>query len=260
MKRWKKAWFGQPHLVKKLSKVFGPLVTGMPTYKTPGTPGFNIVRPKEGDAKVTPSEQAIYRSAVGSLLQFIKYSRPDIANSVRELAKCMDGATPAAFKEMKRIIKYVLDTQHFGLRMQPIFQEDNKWQMTVYTDSDWAGDKDNRHSVSGYAIFLLNVPILWKSRLQRSLGIKVTLPIIVNVDNVGAIFMTENVTATTRTRHVDARYHYVREFVSEGFLKIIFVKSADNKSDMFTKNVNAETLDFHINSYVIDKQDILQNG
>jgi Reverse transcriptase (RNA-dependent DNA polymerase) len=287
--KMEKAWFGQPHLVKKLSKVFGPLVTGMPTYKTPGTPGFNIVRPKEGDAKVTPSEQAIYRSAVGSLLQFIKYSRPDIANSVRELAKCMDGATPAAFKEMKRIIKYVLDTQHFGLRMQPIFQEDNKWQMTVYTDSDWAGDKDNRHSVSGYAIFLLNVPILWKSRLQRtvalssseaeyyaiseaakeikfvyqildSLGIKVTLPIIVNVDNVGAIFMTENVTATTRTRHVDARYHYVREFVSEGFLKIIFVKSADNKSDMFTKNVNAETLDFHINSYVIDKQDILQNG
>lgn len=88
--------------------------------------------------------------------------------------------------------------------------------MNVYTDSDWAGDKDNRHSVSGYAIFLLDVPILWKSCLQRtvalssseaeyyaiseaakeiklvyqildSMNVKVTLPIVVNIDNVGAI-------------------------------------------------------------------------
>jgi hypothetical protein len=43
---------------------------------------------------------------VGSLLYLIKYSRPDIANTVRELAKCMDGATPAAFNEMKRVIRF----------------------------------------------------------------------------------------------------------------------------------------------------------
>lgn len=72
--------------------------------------------------------------------------------------------------------------------------------------------------------------------------------------------MTENVTATNRTKDVDTRYHYVREFVSEGFLKIIFIKSAENKSDMFTKSDNAETLDFHINSYVIDKNEIMNNG
>jgi hypothetical protein len=87
--------------------------------------------------------------------------------------------------------------------------------------------------------------------------IKVQLPIIVNVDNVGAIFMTENVTATSRTRHVDARYHYVREFVAEGFLNIIFVKSADNRSDMFTKNVSADVLGFHVKSYVVDRSEII---
>jgi hypothetical protein len=136
-----KAWLGQPHLIKKLARVFGELVEGMPSYKTPGTPGFNIVRPQKDDPKLNPGEQTIYRSAVGSLLQFIKYSRPDIANSVRELAKCMDGGTPAAFKEMKRIIKYVLDTRHFGLRIQP--DSDGKWQLTVFTDSDWAGQMEN---------------------------------------------------------------------------------------------------------------------
>lgn len=55
---------------------------------------------------------------------------------------------------------------------------------------------------------------------------------------------------------MDARYHYVREFVQEGFIKIIFVKSAENKADMFTKNVTSETHDFHVKSYIIDKREI----
>jgi hypothetical protein len=58
------------------------------------------------------------------------------------------------------------------------------------------------------------------------------------VDNIGVIFMSENASATSRTRHVDARYHFVRQFVEEGFLKIVFVKSNDIKSDMFTKNIS----------------------
>ena len=75
---------------------------------------------------------------------------------------------------------------------------------------------------------------------MESLGIKFELPIIVRVDNVGAIFMAENVTATSRTRHVDARYHFVREFIEDGYIKIVFVKSGDNYSDGFTKNVTQD--------------------
>jgi hypothetical protein len=161
--------------------------------------------------------------------------------------------------------------------------------MVVYTDSDWAGDKDDRRSVSGYVIFVLGVPILWKSKSQRSvtlssseaeyfamseavkevrfivmvlesLGIQVTTPIIVKVDNVGAIFMAENVSATSRTKHIDTRYHFVREFVEEGFIKVIFVKTSENKSDMFTKNVSGEAYDDHIDNYIMDRNNISRNG
>jgi hypothetical protein len=59
---------------------------------------------------------------VGSLLHLVKHSRPDIANKVQELAKCLDGASPAAFKEMKRLVKFVIDTKLYGLKMNP-FQE-----------------------------------------------------------------------------------------------------------------------------------------
>jgi hypothetical protein len=261
------AWIGQPHQVKKLEDNFGEMVRSCQRYKTPGTPNFGIVQPKGDDPRITEEEQSTYRSVVGSLLHLTKHSRPDISNAVRELSKSMDGATPLAFKEMKRLVKFVIDTNEYGLKIAPSIPKSKKWNLTAYTDSDWAGDKDNRHSVSGYSIFLNGAVVLWKSKLQkplalssaeaeyyalceaakdvkyismvlRSLGIEIDLPITIYCDNVGAIFMTENASATSRTKHVDARYHYVREFVEDGFIRIIFVKSENNKSDWFTKNVS----------------------
>ena len=89
--------------------------------------------------------------------------------------------------------------------------------------------------------------------MMESIGMEVALPIIVHVDNVGTIFMSENVTATARTRHVDARYHFVREYVKDGYIKIQFVKTANNQSDGFTKNVNPDTNASHTQHYLAKK-------
>ena len=139
-------------------------------YKTPVTPGFKIIRPSKPDEQISQEDQVIYCAGVGMLLYLIKYSRPDIANVVRELSKCMDKATPAAFKEMKRVMRFVADTKEYGLRIEPDEPSKDKfhWNMVAYTDSDWAGDKEDRRSVSGYVVFLLGVPILWKSKSQKS--------------------------------------------------------------------------------------------
>ena len=194
----------------------------------------------------------------------------------------MSGASEGAFKELLRVVKFVTDTATYGLRVEPQMEPDAMWDLKIYTDSDWAGDKDNRHSVSGFIMYLMNVPILWKSKLQRtvalssteaeyyalseatkeikflvqvmqSLGMQIRFPIIVRVDNVGAIFMAENNTATARTRHVDARYHFVREYVIEGYIKIIFVKTAENLSDGFTKNVIQEIYNQHTPTYIQER-------
>ena len=66
--------------------------------------------------------------------------------------------------------------------------------------------------------------------------IKVKLPIIVHVDNVGAIFMTNNVTTSGHMKHVDVCYKFVTMYVEDGFIKIIFVKLSVNDSDIMTKN------------------------
>ena len=159
-------------MIKNLEKKFGDLVKSSQTYRTPGSPGQGVLRPREGEEQITAEDQSTYRSGVGMLLYLVKHSRPDISNAVRELSKSMDGANLAAFKELKRVIKFVLDTKTMGVKMNPKINTDiSEWDIVVYTDSDWAGDKETRISVTGFIVFLLAVPILWKSKAQRSVSL-----------------------------------------------------------------------------------------
>ena len=108
-------------------------------------------------------------SGGGILLWLVKHSRPDIANSVRELSKVLDGPTEAAQKEMLRGIKYVLDTKDQDLKLFPKKVNQKKaWELVCFSDSDYAGNPDSCRSVSGYVLFAMGVPIVWQSQGQKS--------------------------------------------------------------------------------------------
>jgi hypothetical protein len=76
------------------------------------------------------------------------------------------------------------------------------------------------------------------------------LPITVKTDNVGAMFMAQNASFGVITRQIDTRYHYVRENLEEGIINIEFVKSIENDSDIFTKNVSQEIYDKHVMKFL----------
>eukprot|EP00980_Cylindrotheca_fusiformis_P025025 scaffold12934_cov105-Cylindrotheca_fusiformis.AAC.1 len=84
--------------------------------------------------------------------------------------------------------------------------------------------------------------------------VKVELPIIVRVDNNGAIFMAENVSVSPRTKHIDVRYKFVNEFVEDGFIQIIFVRSEENDADLFTKNLGGELFEKHSKKMIEDRE------
>jgi hypothetical protein len=152
------------------------------------------------------------------------------------------------------VIKFVIDTKTFGLKVQPKLDNNLGWDPKIFCDSNWAGDPETRVSVTGFIIYLLNIPICWYSKSQKGvtllsteakyvaiseavkelkfiyyllsgLHIKVNLLIVVKTDNIGTFFMFENASTGFRTRHVDTRYHFVREFIKDGFIKIEFVRS-----------------------------------
>ena len=73
-------------------------------------------------------------------------------------------------------------------------------------------------------------------QMLRSMEIKVPHPIKVQVDNVGAIWLENNSSVSERTKHVDLRAHFARDMIKDQVIEINFVKSAENDSDIMTKN------------------------
>ena len=81
--------------------------------------------------------------------------------------------------------------------------------------------------------------------LCGDMGINLELPMVIKIDNVGAMFMAETASASNCTRHIDVKYHHVRETIAEGLIKLVFVESEKNLADIFTKNVNKAILELH---------------
>ena len=63
-------------------------------------------------------------------------------------------------------------------------------------------------------------------------------------------YLLQNALTGVRTRHVDTRYHFIRENIEDGIVKVEFVKSVDNDSDIFTKNVNHEIYEKHVKKFL----------
>ena len=139
---------------------------------------------------------------------------------------------------------------------------------SVYVDSDHGGALDDRKSISGYIIYLGNTPIIWRSRRQKGkpavssceaeyialsacinemvwinaflseLSFRIPLPIPMFCDNNSANDLAHNPVHHDRTKHIDIRYHRIREFIYDGTVEIYYVESAENPADIFTKSVS----------------------
>ena len=95
------------------------------------------------------------------LLYLVKHSWPNLANAARELSKANDGANPAAYKELLCVIKYVLDTKKLRLRIEPMGNSDEPWEIICFSNSDYVGDLVRRQSISGFILYVLGVPVSW---------------------------------------------------------------------------------------------------
>mmetsp|Transcript_16011 Transcript_16011/g.20973 ORF Transcript_16011/g.20973 Transcript_16011/m.20973 type:complete len:108 (+) Transcript_16011:88-411(+) len=81
----------------------------------------------------------------------------------------LDCVTLLAIKELRRVIKYVLDTRELGLKVEPVrTANNNNVDIEVFCDSDYVGDKETRVSVSEYILYLCNVPVACRSKAQKS--------------------------------------------------------------------------------------------
>ena len=114
---------------------------------------------------VSADMQKRFRMTVGLILFLVKFSCPDILNSVRELAKFNDGATNKNFKQVLIAAKFLLDTCLKSLKFKPKNDQKNNevWDVCGHCASGFAQDKDTILSVSGFCVFVMGCLLLWKS-------------------------------------------------------------------------------------------------
>nr|GFA54777.1 retrovirus-related Pol polyprotein from transposon TNT 1-94 [Tanacetum cinerariifolium] len=128
---------------------------------------------------------------------------------------------------------------------------DSSVALTAFVDADHAGCQDTRRSTSGSVQFLGERLISWSSKRQKSAAISNyglgfnKIPMY--CDNKSAIALCCNNVQHSRSKHIDIRYHFIKEQVENGVIELYFVNTEYQLADLFTKDLGRERIEFLIN-------------
>ncbi|GJY24239.1 retrovirus-related pol polyprotein from transposon TNT 1-94 [Tanacetum coccineum] len=184
---------------------------GMETCDPVGTP-MEIKDKLDLDQHGSPVDETKYHSMIGALM-YLTSSRPDIVH-----ATCL-----CARYQAKPIEKHL--------------KEDSGFELTGFLDADYAGCKDTFKSTSGGAQFLGEKLVSWSSKKQdcTTLSTAEAEYIPIYCDSKSAIAISYNPVQHSRTKHIDVRYHFIKEHVEKGTIELYFVKTDYQLADLFTK-------------------------
>ena len=239
--------------------------------KTPQDPGLHLTKSMcEGGCKHEESMINVpYRQAVGCLMYLMVATRPDLAAAVGVLSQFASDPCPTHWQAPKHVFRYLQSTPTLGLVFGKRDDDAQDGGLHGFSDADWAGDHDSRRSTSGYVFVLNGGCVSWRSQKQRSVALSSTEAeymalseatqeaiwlksfacelgelgkddsILVFEDNQGSIALAKNPEFHKRTKHIDIRYHFVREKVESGEVAIEYCPTQDMLADIMTKPIAA---------------------
>lgn len=212
-------------------------------------------------------EQERYPELVGSLMYIMVCTRPDLAHPLSVLGRYVAPGKHKArhWKAALRALGYLKKTQG-----QKLVLGGAKVQLEGYTDASWADNRDNRRSSQGYCFTLGSGMVSWKGtqspavalssceaelygcaaaaqellwlkRLLADLGVPASTPTLW-CDNRSTVLLTQDPVFTARSKHIEARYYFIRELVSQKALQTVHIAGTDNPADVFTKALPQDKL------------------
>ena len=210
-------------------------------------------------------DQLLYQSAVGSLMYISVSTRPDITYAVSNLARFSSKPTKTHWTALKRVLRYLRGTVRYGI----LYTKMCSSNCVGFSDSDWAGDVNDRKSTSGYIFQIGGGAVTWKSKKQgcvalstaeaeyialssaaqesvwlrqltSELGSPPKTPTTIFEDNQSAIAMSKNPQFHGRAKHIDIKHHFIREQVNNNIVKIKYCPTEEMVADIFTKGLSCE--------------------
>lgn len=212
-----------------------------------------------------------YQSLIGCLLYVTLNTRPDISSAICILSQKTSCPTQRDWDELKRVVKYLKGTSELKLYMH---SDDSNQQLYGYADSSYAEDRIDRKSMSGYLFKFFGALISWSTRKQQCVTVSSTeaeyvalteatkeglwlkkllkdfnqhikYPILMYQDNTSCIKMLTSDKVNNRTKHIDVRYHFVKNLVKEKQFNVIHCPSTEMLADPLTKpNTTVKLLNF----------------
>ncbi|KAJ4728518.1 Retrovirus-related Pol polyprotein from transposon TNT 1-94 [Melia azedarach] len=262
----KKLCISQEHYIEKVLERFN--MSNAKVVSTPLATHFrlSIKQSPTTDKEKKDMEKVPYASAVGSLMYAMVCTRPDIAHAVGVVSRFLSNPRREHWNAVKWIMRYLRGTSNFKLTFGS-----GKPLLVGYTDSDMAGDVDTRKSTTGYLMTLSGGAVAWQSRLQKCVALSTTeaefiaateackellwmkrflqelnfkqQQYVVFCDNQSAIHLSKNSSFHAKSKHIDVRYHWLRDALNDNMFELEKIHTDHNASDMLTKTLPREKLE-----------------
>jgi hypothetical protein len=219
-----------------------------------------------------------YRQLVGSLMYLVN-TRPDICFVVNTLSQYMVEPRRVHLIATKHVLRYIAGSVEYGLD----YVRGDGVRLIGYTDSDWAGCAVDRKSTSGCCFGLGSTVVSWFSRKQKSVALSSAeaeymaasqasceaiwlrkllvglfghelRPTMIHCDNQSCIKLSENPVFHDRSKHIEIRYHFIRDWVQRGAVQLEYISTDEQIADILTKSLPRGK---HV--YFRDKMGVVKN-
>jgi hypothetical protein len=203
-----------------------------------------------------------YQEKIGVLLYAAISTRPDIAFAVNKLARHVQAPRQRHMHAVNRVFRYLSGTRDLGLTFGRAPSKEGV-RLTAFSDADWASDKTDRVSVTGWIARVNGDVVSWQSKkqsalaistceselyaqcaatqelqwlrgLMKELGIRFDTPTLY-ADNQSAIAAANNGVRTERSKHIDIKYHFITAVIAKGRQELEWISTLRQQADILTK-------------------------
>lgn len=251
----------QPTYVEKLLTTYN--MDECKTVSTPMTEGTT----ESVDSNEKPKFP--FRELVGSLLYVSGKTRPDISFAVNYSSRHLENPTKENISIVKRTLRYLKGTHE---KCITYVKGSNTKKLVAFSDADFGNDKETRKSTSGYVVCFNGGPVAWSSRKQPIVAMSTTeaeyiaaadcckelvylkmlleelgheSEVELKVDNQSSIRLMKSDIINKRSKHIDIKYHFIRDCVQKKIVNVEYCQSDKNIADIFTKPLVKEKFEKH---------------
>lgn len=223
--------------------------------KTPMVPGCKLTKDEAG----TRVDSTQYKQMIGSLM-YLTVSRPDLMYVMSLVSRYMETPTEIHMMAVKRILRYLKGTSEHGIYYK---RGEDMEGIVAYSDSDYAGDLDDRKSTSGYVFMMGSGAVAWCSKKQAVVTLSTTEAEFISAavcacqviwmlrvlnhlgweqssckiycDNSSTIKLSKNPVMHGRSKHIAIRYHFLRDLSKDGVVELNYCNTQKQTADIMTK-------------------------